>query len=298
MAGETYRDHEEERVTNTKMILRSLTFVAVMGLITAACAATQDDGVAVGDESPGSAATCPEGTIDCDDTPAGGVGPPGPPGGDGQAGLLVDGGLSVSEAIAYEGTEVVAVQGFVVVRDGTARLCELLAESFPPQCGGANVVITNPEALSGAVLIEEGTTQWSENYVSVLGNINNEELTIESNVISSAAPQESNDDGVRAIQIDGVWVFAYAPGGGMDALHGGTPEIVDGCLVVDGAIVVWNSGRLDEATAAIAAVKAGERPQLLIPGGGLSLDEGTDPSQIPEAISELCAADTVWFAAP
>jgi hypothetical protein len=283
---------------NTRIIVRSLALTAVLGLIAAACASTQDDGAPVGGDSPGIAATCPEGTVECNDTPSGGVQPPGPSGGDGQMGLVVDGGLSVSDAIAYEGTEVVAVQGFVVIEDGTARLCDALAKSYPPQCGGTSVVITNAEAISDITFAQEGTTQWSENYVSLLGNVADGELTIASNAISSAAPQDDTDEGVRATQIDGVWVFEYTPNGGMDALHGGTPEVIDGCLVVDGAIVVWSSGRLDEATAAIAAVKAGERPQLLIPGGGISLDEGADQSQIPEAISELCATDTVWFAAP
>ncbi len=280
------------------MILRTVAFVAAMGLVAAACAASQDDGAAAGDGPPGIAATCPEGTVDCNDTQMDDAWPPDLPGGDGQSGMLVDGALSVTDALAFKGSEVIAVQGFVIIQDGTARLCDALAESFPPQCGQAGIVIVNPQDLPDVGLVQEGTTQWSDDVVSVLGYAKDGELTIASNVNASSAPDEGDDGGVTAIQIDGVWVFEYTPNGGMDALHSGIPEIIDGCLVIDDTIVVWDSARLDEAAAAISAAKAGESPQLLIAGGGLSLDEGTDPSQIPDAITEKCQTRAVWFAAP
>ncbi len=97
-------------------------------------------------------------------------------------GLVVDGGLSIPEAIAYQGDQVVAVQGFVV-RDGqTGALCELLAESYPPQCGGASLDIVNPEATSELVLVEAGGVQWSETYVTVFGRISDGRLTIDTTV--------------------------------------------------------------------------------------------------------------------
>ena len=84
----------------------------------------------------------------------------------------------------------------------------------------------------------------------------------------------------------------------MDALHSGTPEIVNGCLVVDNTIVVWHFDCTDDAAEAIAAAKAGESPQLLIGGGGISLDEGATPDQIPTIITDLCPTSAVWFGAP
>ena len=104
--------------------------------------------------------------------------------------------------------------------------------------------------------------------------------------------------GIEAFQIDGVWVFQHQPAGFNEALHGGTPEIVDGCLVIDKAIVVWHADRIDEAAKAIAAVKAGESPQLLIGGGGISIDEGARPDQFPTVITDQCPTSTVWFGAP
>ena len=72
---------------------------------------------------------------------------------------------------------------------------------------------------------------------------------------------------------------------------------MDGCLVIDNTIVVWPVDRIDEAAEAIAAVKAGESPQLLIGGGGISLDEGARPDQFPTAITERCQTTAVWFVA-
>ncbi|MEE8407212.1 MAG: hypothetical protein V3S32_08695 [Acidimicrobiia bacterium] len=98
------------------------------------------------------------------------------------SGFVVDGGLSIPEAIAYQGDQVVAVQGFVV-RDGQSNsLCELLAESYPPQCGGASLDIVNPEATSELALVEAGGVQWSETYVTVFGRISDGRLTIDTTV--------------------------------------------------------------------------------------------------------------------
>lgn len=117
----------------------------------------------------------------------------------------------------------------------------------------------------------------------------------------SSATEAGDDTPVPAIeasQVDGVWVFSHDPAGGMDALHSGAPEIVDGCLVIDDTIVVWHVGRIDEAAAAVAAAQAGEAPPLLIAGGGLSVAEGTDPADIPAVITDRCPTGAVWFGAP
>ena len=118
--------------------------------------------------------------------------------------------------------------------------------------------------------------------------------------LDSAEPSDADGDrtGIEAFQIDGVWVFQHQPEVVMNALHSGTPEIVNGCLVVDNTIVVWHFDRIDEAAEAIAAAKAGENPQLLIGGGGISVDEGATPDQIPTIITDLCQASAVWFGAP
>ncbi len=119
-------------------------------------------------------------------------------------------------------------------------------------------------------------------------------------VPDTAEPSDADGDrtGIEASQIDGVWVFQHQPEVVMNALHSGTPEIVNGCLVVDNTIVVWHFDRVDEAAEAVAAAKAGENPQLLIGGGGISVDEGATPDQFPRVITDLCQTSAVWFGAP
>jgi len=109
---------------------------------------------------------------------------PGPPqGGDTSSdGFVVDGGLTIPEALAYEGDEIIAVQGFVHRTEETDALCELLAESYPPQCGGEMLAIANPEATNDMVLIEAEGVQWSEDYVTVFGRLTDGVLTIDTTV--------------------------------------------------------------------------------------------------------------------
>ena len=123
-------------------------------------------------------------------------------------------------------------------------------------------------------------------------------MTRDGGPATSDTPPILSDEGIEALQIDGVWVFQHQPGSGMEALHSGTPEIVDGCLVVDNTIVVWHVDRIDEATEVIAAVNAGESPQLLIGGGGISVDEGARPDHFPTVITDQCPTSAVWFGAP
>ena len=55
----------------------------------------------------------------------------------------------------------VMVSGFVLIDADSARLCEVLMESYPPQCGGFSIPITNPDALN-VVLEEAGGVQWTQ----------------------------------------------------------------------------------------------------------------------------------------
>lgn len=49
--------------------------------------------------------------------------------------------LRVEEALALGTQEVVTVRGNLLIRDGRTRLCTLLLESMPPQCGGPAVEV-------------------------------------------------------------------------------------------------------------------------------------------------------------
>lgn len=104
--------------------------------------------------------------------------------------------------------------------------------------------------------------------------------------------------GIQRVQMDGTWVFFHDPESSMEALHSGVPEIVDNCLYVDSAVVVWHVDQLVSAQAAIEAVRAGRITDLIIGGGGFSLDEGATAEEIPVIISDVCPTEAVWFASP
>ncbi len=115
---------------------------------------------------------------------------------------------------------------------------------------------------------------------------------------SSDVSSSDVEDGITATQINGVWVFHHAPDSAMNALHSGFPEVIDGCLMIDNTVVVWHTDDLDQARDAVEAANAGEQPQLLIGGGGISTDEGTDPADLPGVITDRCSTGAVWFGAP
>jgi hypothetical protein len=98
------------------------------------------------------------------------------------SGFAVDGGLTIPEAIRYQGDQVVAVQGFIIRDEQSDALCESLAESYPPQCGGASLTIVNSEVIDDMALIEAGEVQWSETYVTIFGYISDGNLTIDPTV--------------------------------------------------------------------------------------------------------------------
>lgn len=140
------------------------------------------------DATPAVGGTCLEGEPDCNDTPDPGrepqdlpnggpdpapipiPEPPVAPGG-GSAGFLVGGGLTVSDALATDATGIIAVKGFLFVDDGGARLCESLAESFPPQCGGSSIPVTGYDEVLSVPLTTAQGVSWTDDVVSFLGEI-------------------------------------------------------------------------------------------------------------------------------
>ena len=129
------------------------------------------------DGTPAASGACIENEPDCNDTVGIGDDPQDlPPPSDtpdepSPTGMLVDGGLSVADALATDATGVIAVKGFLMVDDQGARLCELLAESYPPQCGGASIPVTGYEEVLSAPLSSTQGVSWTDQSVSFLGEI-------------------------------------------------------------------------------------------------------------------------------
>jgi inhibitor of cysteine peptidase len=78
--------------------------------------------------------------------------------------------------LADAGPGDVTVRGFVIWDDSSARLCELLLESYPPQCGGASIEIADPESL-GVELEEAQGVRWTPNAVTLGWMFDGEHLT-------------------------------------------------------------------------------------------------------------------------
>lgn len=88
-----------------------------------------------------------------------------------QDGAAVDGpGISVTDALTFLGGEAVLVNGALFIdEEGGVRLCEAIAESFPPQCGGARLVVEGLDPRS--VQLEDASgVRWAES-VQLFGRV-------------------------------------------------------------------------------------------------------------------------------
>lgn len=86
------------------------------------------------------------------------------PAGTGQA-------ISIEEALEADPEEPVRVSGNLLVQSGEARLCSALAESFPPQCGGASLVVTGLDPADVEDLVVEGDVMWTDRPIELVGTV-------------------------------------------------------------------------------------------------------------------------------
>lgn len=100
--------------------------------------------------------------------------------------------IGVGELFDGEGARDGTFTGFVLWDDAGARLCEMVMESFPPQCGGMWVVIANPAGLD-ADLQEAQGVRWADGFVELVGRFDGQRLVLDSRaetVVPTAADQE------------------------------------------------------------------------------------------------------------
>lgn len=83
------------------------------------------------------------------------------------AGPITEPGMSVADALGHRATDdLVTVSGTLFVdADGTVRLCDAIAESFPPQCGGERIVVQGLDLDAVAGLQTEGDVSWAEGVI-------------------------------------------------------------------------------------------------------------------------------------
>ncbi len=97
--------------------------------------------------------------------------PPGPISGVGP-------GISIGEAITSDLEGPLLINGHLHAQDDKVLLCELLAESLPPLCGGRFLVVRGLDLTTVAGLTIEGSVTWSDQPVQVLGTVEDEVLTV------------------------------------------------------------------------------------------------------------------------
>lgn len=87
-------------------------------------------------------------------------------------------GISVADAIAFGGDEILLVNGSLYRgQDGVMRLCEVLMESWPPQCGGPSLVMEGLDEKSVPWQEADGV-RWTD-LTQVLGRVTDGVLRVE-----------------------------------------------------------------------------------------------------------------------
>ena len=87
-------------------------------------------------------------------------------------------GISIAEALSSNLKAPLLVNGHLHVQNDQVRLCEVLAESLPPQCGGGILVVKGLDLTTMDGLTSAGSVTWSDQLVQVLGTVEGEVLTV------------------------------------------------------------------------------------------------------------------------
>ena len=163
-------------------IMKIFILTIVLALFGAACYTSTEPNQEPTD-APGVGLLCPEDEPDCiedTDLPVPSDGPE-PADGPSSSGLVAEEGLSVGEALNSEVEGIIAVSGFLIMDEEGARLCELIAESMPPQCGSPSVVLEGFDASLEETNTQQGIT-WSDFPIIIFGELVNGVLVVDPGV--------------------------------------------------------------------------------------------------------------------
>jgi hypothetical protein len=106
------------------------------------------------------------------------------------SGIAAGPGISIDDALASDSDEPLLVTGNLLAQRDEVRLCSALAESFPPQCGGASLHVVGLDLEEVDGLITEGDVSWTDRPIELLGVVENDTqgkddiLTISENSLS------------------------------------------------------------------------------------------------------------------
>lgn len=147
--------------------MKNVILVAAIALLTSACGGEDDSAALPVNDGADSTidAACLIEEPECDDTP-GDLQPQDLPSGTDDKPIVA---ISVPEARGASGP--VAVAGFLVTNGSDIRLCEALAESFPPQCGGVSIAVSSHDQVDPDDLVSEGDVTWTDYAVTIAGEM-------------------------------------------------------------------------------------------------------------------------------
>ncbi len=77
--------------------------------------------------------------------------------------------LAIEEALAAEANEPLLVRGNLLAERDEIRLCSALAESFPPQCGGASLRVEGLDLERVGGLTRAGDVAWTDRPIRLRG---------------------------------------------------------------------------------------------------------------------------------
>jgi hypothetical protein len=90
-------------------------------------------------------------------------------------------GISIDDALASDSSEPLLVNGNLLAEGVDVRLCSALAESFPPQCSGATLVVEGLKLEEVDGLVTEGDVSWTDRPIQLLGVVSDGTLTVSEN---------------------------------------------------------------------------------------------------------------------
>ncbi|HVR33061.1 MAG TPA: hypothetical protein VMS74_10200 [Acidimicrobiia bacterium] len=139
--------------------------LAVLLLAVAACGGGESTDLPTGD-APDVSEACLANDPDCQD-----IGDPNAPSNGSDDPITPSGALSVADVLgagSIDGSFVVTGYLFVDA-DGNAVLCDMILESFPPQCGGDSIPVSGAIAFLDE-LSADGDVRWSDSPVQLEGS--------------------------------------------------------------------------------------------------------------------------------
>jgi hypothetical protein len=90
-------------------------------------------------------------------------------------------GISIEEALAADADEPLLVNGNLLVEGDDVRFCSALAESFPPQCGGASLRVEGLDLGQLEGLTSARDVTWTDRPIQLLGTVGDGVLTVAGN---------------------------------------------------------------------------------------------------------------------